>query len=393
MNPIILKQNVKKWNESLCFLKSKQSELSVEEWTAIECLADLWRTREKLDEDDKSDCTGNIEILVNSDVKHGNNRDIIKYSKEFRGVAKLIYLAGDQDYAEYRKAFQEFVNLNSNRTVRTRQTPSRTTEPEQPRRESSRVEETFVPRVETVDFPTGEKYIGTLDSMGNFNGKGKLMYPNGNWSEGEWIHGEMTGKGKEYYAESKRLDIGEYKNGNRVGTGRMEWSNGDWAEGQWNNSGLHGKAKRYYSEYKRLDEGDFVDGNRDGHGVMKWDGGDSYVGIWKDTDNGLCGFGTYYNNGTGTKGEWRNGTWYPNGTTPPPNNTRTQTPPPTTDDKGDAPTHTGLGCLAIVLAAFFPVIAVIIYFFLRKSYKNYADLVLGGAIFGFIGMGIMAMCS
>ena len=390
MDSTILKLDVKSWNESLFYLKGKQDELSVEEWTAIEFLAELWRKRDVLNQDDKDDCQSNIDILVNSDVKHGNNREINQHSKKFRGVAKKCYLGSKEDFMEYKKAFQDFVNTNTpNRSVRTvrMQTPQQQTIVPERQREREQ-QEVLVPKVETVTFPTGEKYIGTLDSMRNFHGHGRLIYSNGNWCEGEWIRGEMTGHGKKFFTESERLDIGEYKNGDRVGIGRMEWSDGDWAEGPWNNNGINVRGKKYVAAYKRLDEGDFVDHLRDGHGVMKWDNGDRYEGVWKDTDEGLTGFGTYYYaNGTSEKGKWISGTWYANGTNANKNETTTTT---TTDSGGDS--NSVLGCIFVIIAAFIPILGIIVYFCIRKRYSSYANSILGGSIIGFVITGVLAMC-
>lgn len=43
MDKTLLKLEIGKWNEACRFLKSKQTELSTAEWTAIETLADYWR--------------------------------------------------------------------------------------------------------------------------------------------------------------------------------------------------------------------------------------------------------------------------------------------------------------------------------------------------------------
>ena len=45
MDKTLLKLEIGKWNEACRFLKSKQTELSTAEWTAIETLADYWRKK------------------------------------------------------------------------------------------------------------------------------------------------------------------------------------------------------------------------------------------------------------------------------------------------------------------------------------------------------------
>ena len=65
MDKTLLKLEIGKWNEACRFLKSKQTELSTAEWTAIETLADYWR--KKFDPDATSECMDLISTLEQSD--------------------------------------------------------------------------------------------------------------------------------------------------------------------------------------------------------------------------------------------------------------------------------------------------------------------------------------
>ena len=75
MDKTLLKLEIGKWNEACRFLKSKQTELSTAEWTAIETLADYWR--KKFDPDATSECMDLISTLEQSDKLHSNNKEII----------------------------------------------------------------------------------------------------------------------------------------------------------------------------------------------------------------------------------------------------------------------------------------------------------------------------
>lgn len=111
MNEIMMNQKVCKWNEACRFLKGKQSELSVEEWTAIELLADFWRDR-SFDNDTAAECEGLIATLSACDKLHIANLDIITWSKEFRGIAKAMYTKDKETFEQFREAMKKFNRAN-----------------------------------------------------------------------------------------------------------------------------------------------------------------------------------------------------------------------------------------------------------------------------------------
>lgn len=118
MNEIMMNQKVSKWNEACRFLKGNQSELSVEEWTAIELLADFWRER-SFDEDTAAECEGLIATLSACDKLHISNLDIIKWSKEFRGIAKAMYTKDKETFEQFREAMKKFNRANRSQPSRT----------------------------------------------------------------------------------------------------------------------------------------------------------------------------------------------------------------------------------------------------------------------------------
>lgn len=112
MDSILMNQKVGKWNEACRFLKSKQSKLSSEEWTAIEYLADFWRDG-NFDADSIADCESLIELLISSDKLHTNDRDIIVWSKEFRGIAKMMYTKDEDTFKQFKEAMRKFVGSHA----------------------------------------------------------------------------------------------------------------------------------------------------------------------------------------------------------------------------------------------------------------------------------------
>lgn len=106
MDQIILSQKAKKWLESSRYLKEQKDAMSVEEQTAFEFLAEAWRTR-KYDSELATEAAEMIAILVDSDIFHGSNRNIITHSKELRGTAKLMYTNGEATYEEMRAALRK----------------------------------------------------------------------------------------------------------------------------------------------------------------------------------------------------------------------------------------------------------------------------------------------
>ena len=121
-----MNQKVSKWNEACRFLKGKQSELSVEEWTAVELLADFWRER-SFDEDTVAECEDLIATLSACDKLHIANLDIITWSKEFRGIAKAMYTKDKETFEQFREAMKKF--NRANRPQSSRPAPERPSSP------------------------------------------------------------------------------------------------------------------------------------------------------------------------------------------------------------------------------------------------------------------------
>ena len=105
MQETIFKLHLKKWKEALAILDTNTSNLHADELEAIGALKNLWRTVSF-----GSSCTQRVErmvkVLSDADKLHGNNRDIIQASKDFRGVAKEMYTTDAETLEQFRQAMQ-----------------------------------------------------------------------------------------------------------------------------------------------------------------------------------------------------------------------------------------------------------------------------------------------
>ena len=121
MDKTLLKLEIGKWNEACRFLKSKQTELSTAEWTAIETLADYWR--KKFDPDATSECMDLISTLEQSDKLHSNNKEIIVWSKEFRTIARKYYTKDETTFLVFQNALKGLYQSSAPRSSAPLQTP------------------------------------------------------------------------------------------------------------------------------------------------------------------------------------------------------------------------------------------------------------------------------
>ena len=79
--------------------------------------------------------------------------------------------------------------------------------------------------------------------------------------EGEYLHGERNGKGKEYLYDGKLKFEGEYLNGQRNGKGKEYYDNDILIfEGEYLNGKRNGKGKEYYNDGKLRFEGEYLNG-------------------------------------------------------------------------------------------------------------------------------------
>ena len=101
----IFKMRIKKWEDSIAVLDANVDNLRSDEQEAISALKNLWRMVAF-----GPSCTQRVERLVkvlsDADKLHGNNRDIIQGSKDFRGVAKEMYTTDAETLEQFKDAMQ-----------------------------------------------------------------------------------------------------------------------------------------------------------------------------------------------------------------------------------------------------------------------------------------------
>ena len=297
VNPA-LKQNVEKFRKHCYYLNGNFESLNVDDYSAFEVLSKYYNRTF-----DKKECEELINVIKTNLNKYSNNRDLQASLKEFAALCTILYAKTDSEFAEFKKA----MGGKERKPIVVEDKKE-----EKKHEEKKEQKKTNQKTNERINYNNGDYYIGELLN-GQFHGKGKYYWHDGDWHDGDWLNGVKHGEGISFVAQYKRTDTGTYKDGKRSGSGKMVWANGNWYEGGWNENGMHGKGTNYVKSQQRTDIGDFVDHERNGRGVMKWDSGERYEGTWKDTVNGLCGEGRYYRaNGSSERGRYVNGDWKSN---------------------------------------------------------------------------------
>lgn len=163
----------------------------------------------------------------------------------------------------------------------------------------------------TITFDTGNVYNGLVKNK-RPHGYGTMKYKNGDSYEGDWVDGVSDGNGKEFVVEDIKDGIvsghtytGQFKNNMRNGKGTMIYSDGNKYEGDWHNNDKFGSGKMIYKCGKIY------------NGIWKFDqtymtkdvmiNGNRYIGQCDEnnTPNGLGKM--YYANRDYYEGQWFNG--------------------------------------------------------------------------------------
>lgn len=90
------------------------------------------------------------------------------------------------------------------------------------------------------------------------NGKGRLLYSNGDRYIGEFVNSISHGRGAYYYANGD-IYKGEFNNGERHGYGTMQWLNGDKYIGEYTKGAREGEGAYYFAD-GRVQKGKFFKG-------------------------------------------------------------------------------------------------------------------------------------
>ncbi|XP_053061632.1 MORN repeat-containing protein 1 isoform X5 [Acinonyx jubatus] len=163
---------------------------------------------------------------------------------------------------------------------------------------------------------------------GKKHGRGKLLFKDGGYYEGEFTDGEITGEGCRIWASSGNTYSGQFVLGEPQGRGVMKYKAGGCYEGElshgmregygrlvdrdgqaywgwFHDNQRHGQGHMVFRNGDEY-EGDWVRGQRQGHGVLRCADGSTYEGQWHgDVFSGLgrmtlCSGAVY-------RGMWING--------------------------------------------------------------------------------------
>jgi len=253
-NPVILKNDVKKWNETTKKIKENLKELTVEEESSFDVLSDYWRRNF-----DSNECADLIKELKSGEDKHIGNRDLLLHLKDFASLCTSYYTKTETEFNEFKKALggrmATPIHVPPPAPPSARRTPPANT-----------ATTSVTPaRPERLNYDNGDYYIGEVRNRLR-HGQGKYYSSNGDWSEsianeGSWVNGKLNGQAISYVAKHKRADRGEYRDGYRVGRGIMIWENGDRYEGTWDDTSgnLNGQGIYYYANGSS-EECRYVDG-------------------------------------------------------------------------------------------------------------------------------------
>ncbi|XP_056399328.1 MORN repeat-containing protein 1 isoform X2 [Hyla sarda] len=133
---------------------------------------------------------------------------------------------------------------------------------------------------------------------GKKHGHGKLLFRDGSYYEGEFVHGEITGNGLRYWAALGNTYSGEFQDGELHGHGVMKYKDGGRYEGH---GLLVDKEGQTYS-------GAFHNNKKHGDGQMTFQNGDHYEGNWvldQRQGHGVlhCVDGTIYEDSAASRGD------------------------------------------------------------------------------------------
>lgn len=99
------------------------------------------------------------------------------------------------------------------------------------------------------------------------NGKGKMVFHDKDWGEGEFKDGIQVGSGRFYSNCCESLFEGEFKDGHKSGKGTETFQNGDKYQGEFKEGQFSGKGAMHFANGD-IYEGQFDKGVYHGHGKL-----------------------------------------------------------------------------------------------------------------------------
>jgi len=123
------------------------------------------------------------------------------------------------------------------------------------------------------------KYVGEIDSRGNWHGRGFVIFPNGFVQCGYYVNNERdphSFEGRTIYPDSS-VFTGFYLKGLKEGRGSYHWAHGESYEGGHMHGQPHGKGRYTWADGGSY-IGLFVNGLKQGQGNRTWPDGRAYEG-------------------------------------------------------------------------------------------------------------------
>lgn len=118
--------------------------------------------------------------------------------------------------------------------------------------------------------------------------------------------GIKDGAGILFQERENQIFSGHFFRNLRQGKGKEIYPSGDYYDGEWENDLQNGKGVRVFQAGTY--SGEWKDNQRDGYGQFKWSSGSEYEGYWEKDQK--QGFGSYkWKSGDKYKGYWRTGTY------------------------------------------------------------------------------------
>lgn len=114
---------------------------------------------------------------------------------------------------------------------------------------------------------------------GKTHGRGKLLFKDGSYYEGEFVDGEIMGEGCRHWASSGNTYSGQFVFGEPQGRGVMKYKAGGRYEGELS----HGMREGHgclVDQDGQVYRGSFHNNKRHGRGQMAFQNGDKYDGDW-----------------------------------------------------------------------------------------------------------------
>lgn len=104
---IKIKVNIETWSNAVKYLKDPSAGLDVDDMSAIEQLADFWRTK-PFSKDLSDECAELIGVLKTNEKRYSsNNKKTKEQLSAFAGVAKIVYCTDETTYKQYVDALKE----------------------------------------------------------------------------------------------------------------------------------------------------------------------------------------------------------------------------------------------------------------------------------------------